>query len=373
MLSTIYKYYNSVTAPAGRAGSVTAGAPMPQAGAAMDIEAVMDRHGLNLSAARVFRLIDRLVYASRLRGVVDKRGVPYCYASKEWMAERLGKSVRTIARAIRDLKAAGLIECRRTRANAMLFITDYGTDSAAETTPATVPDEKPAERAPSRPTQAMRGTSGNDKNGTSKINTQSINNNCVSPIHPSNPRRDGTVGRDNHAHQPPERGTTRPGDNRQAERLRISDALSRQLSRTKDSAGDILPARNATVDWIAEAVASGRDIRVNGTSISAGQYWDVVRSVNGARLEDTLRTIAARDSQGMIKNRRAYLLSSVYNCALWDRFGGIEPRYAKADTGIARKNPALDYDQREYREEDFGEGFFVDLSKYDQEGGARDE
>ena len=35
----------------------------------------------------------------------------------------------------------------------------------------------------------------------------------------------------------------------------------------------------------------------------------------------------------------------------------------------AQPNPALNYAQREYKDEDFGEDFFVDLSKYDKEDG----
>ena len=43
---------------------------------------------------------------------------------------------------------------------------------------------------------------------------------------------------------------------------------------------------------------------------------------------------------------------------------------AAAGSGAEKaSNPALDYSQREYRDEDFGEDFFVDLSKYGKEGG----
>ena len=37
-------------------------------------------------------------------------------------------------------------------------------------------------------------------------------------------------------------------------------------------------------------------------------------------------------------------------------------------TSTAAANPALDYAQREYKDEDFGDDFFVDLSKYGEEG-----
>lgn len=41
---------------------------------------------------------------------------------------------------------------------------------------------------------------------------------------------------------------------------------------------------------------------------------------------------------------------------------------APAQPGRPGANPALDYAQREYRDEDFGDGFFIDLDKYGEEG-----
>lgn len=45
-------------------------------------------------------------------------------------------------------------------------------------------------------------------------------------------------------------------------------------------------------------------------------------------------------------------------------------RAGRARDGEKPANPALDYQQREYRDEDFGDDFFVDLSKYAEEGDA---
>ena len=39
-----------------------------------------------------------------------------------------------------------------------------------------------------------------------------------------------------------------------------------------------------------------------------------------------------------------------------------------AQPRAAPKNPALDYRQREYRDDQFGDDFYVDLSKYGEEG-----
>lgn len=41
---------------------------------------------------------------------------------------------------------------------------------------------------------------------------------------------------------------------------------------------------------------------------------------------------------------------------------------APAPARPERRNPALDYAQREYRDEDFGDNFFIDLDKYGEEG-----
>lgn len=314
--------------------------------------AVMDRYGINLSAARVLQLIERLVKASRQRGKLDKRGIPYCYASKEWMAGQIGKSERTIARAIRDLKAAGLIECKRTRSNAMLFITGYEIHATAEPEQPLIVDEaspsvdKPvastesepsvrAELPAAMPPYALENdthvTSGNDQNGTSNITSKS-NIPGTSSIHRStyHVRVRRVDGRDRYAHlsrKGKDSPTSPPSRERfEADRKRLSRLLWDQLAATGLYIGvlDTDSAIQATVRYIADAVAAKQDIQVNGVSISADQYWEVVSHIKATHLDETVRAIAARDSLGMIRNKRAYLLSSAYNCALWDRFSEVE-------------------------------------------------
>lgn len=330
---------NAVTVSEGRADTV------------IDI-AVMDRYGINLSAARVLQLIERLVKASRQRGKLDKRGIPYCYASKEWMSGQIGKSTRTIARAIRDLKAAGLIECKRTRSNAMLFITGYEIHGTAEPEqppkvdaaspcadkPAASSESEPSVRAElpaAMPSYALENdthdTSGNDQNGTSNITSKS-NIPGTSSIHRStyHVRVRRVDGRDRYAHlsrKGKDSPTSPPSRERfEADRKRLSKLLWDQLAATGLYCGvfDTDSAIQATVRYIADAVAAKQDIQVNGVSISADQYWEVVSHIKATHLDETIRAIAARDSLGMIRNKRAYLLSSAYNCALWDRFSEVE-------------------------------------------------
>ena len=78
--------------------------------------------GISTTAAIVLFWINRYVSASRIRGVVDRRGTPYSYASQETIAHKVGRSVRTVERATAELKRAGMIEVRRTRKFAHTFV-----------------------------------------------------------------------------------------------------------------------------------------------------------------------------------------------------------------------------------------------------------
>ena len=308
MLQAIYNNYNSVTAPERRAG------------ADMDIVDVMERYAINLSAARVLKVIDRLVQASLRRGVKDRRGIPYCYASKEWIAGQLGKSLRTIARAIHDLKAVGLIECKRTRSNAMLFITGYEASATAAHERAAAREATVAREASSCPARDTSGASGNATNGTSNILPQSNNIPDTSSIHRSN-TREPDDGRDRSAHMAEVKAQAIPRAHFEAERRRIYNELRGQLIRTGAQDDDMIGPCVTSARYIADLVAAKQDVKVNGITLSSGQYWEVVQHVNGGHLCETIRAIAARDCLGMIRNKRAYLLASAYNCAIWDRFG----------------------------------------------------
>lgn len=342
---------------------------------------IMDRYGINLSAARVLKVVDQLVYASRLKGTKDRRGIPYCYASKEWMAGKIGKSLRTVARAIRDLKAAGLIECRRTKGNAMIFITGYelnGTSEGVRTESARTPsaatahdgavaraEEQPASAAggacyahetatngtscagASRTHFAMDGTSQTATNGTSNYNTLSYNRQPHNPSIVLSPRAG--------------KGKTDDGEAIRAERRRIYDEMRERMIQHIDIGSEEYGAANTLCRYIADAVATKQAIRVNGADLPAEQYWETVGNIrDGGNLCEMLRRVADMDRQGAIRNRRAYLLSSAYNCALWDGVSGL--RAAPGNGKREWKNPALDYAMREWEEPD--EGYFYGTPKW---------
>ena len=344
----------------------------------IDVNSVMMEKGISATAARVLSIVNRFVHASRMKGIRDGRGIPYSYASREAIAQRVGKSVRTVARAMAELKAAGLIEVKRTRRNAHVFICYYG----------------------------VCGTSGSAENGTSNnSNTKNINNNQVhNPIYLRNTETvngqmsmDGLLnsataeGKGTQAaktagdagqqrqqegqreQQPKEnssRGTASSGQQRPAAEEQRQDAprdaatihgsASAEAVNRDRTKGRPTPKRQqptkaekeaarqrykrhlmerlckwcpwdadsweeydrleGLADMIADAVsADSRVIKVNGCSLTAAQYWNVVQNIeNSFNLMDMFDRINTAEVCSGVRNTRAYTLAAVYNAVQWD-------------------------------------------------------
>jgi len=296
----------------------------------VNVNAVMMERGISATAARVLFEVNRLVNSSRRNGKKDKKGIAYCYASKGALALKVGKSKRTIDRAIAELKAAGLIESRRTTRNAHIYITYYG----------------------------LYGTSANANNGTSNnSNSKSYNLLDTSIHHHKMPEGQNITADDvkkceGNAHnetpaatpgtkettQSKEKGYTpckgKPTPKRRqritkAEKQAAAAKYTRLLEQKLDmyNLWWLLPdedvqeeykQRNSLIDLIANAMSvQGRRIRVNGADLTVEQYWQVVQNISGEAIDglfDRLKTAAVCTG---ITNMRAYTLASVYNAVLW--------------------------------------------------------
>jgi len=294
------------------------------------VDDAMMKYGISLSAALTLKYINRYVNASRLHCKADKRGVPYCFASKEKLAERIGKSKRTVARAIAELKAAGLIESRRTKGLAHIYITCYGLD----------------------------GTCKGGKDGTYNNNPYKSYNNKSTSFYPHKmaeghaktaddvKKCEGYAHDETPAATPAAKETTqsvekkgytpckgRPTPKRKritkAEKKAAAEKYSRILEGRLGMANPywLLPdadvqeeyqRRYSLIDLIANAMSiRGRQIRVNGAELTVEQYWQVVQNISEEAIEglfDRLKTAAVCTG---ISNMRAYTLASVYNAVLW--------------------------------------------------------
>lgn len=297
----------------------------------VNVNTVMMEHGISATAARVLYVVNRYVNSSRRHMKKDKRGISYCYASKERIAQDIGKSKRTVDRAIAELKAAGLIESRRTTRNAHIYITYYG----------------------------LYGTSANAADGTSNNNSLKSYNNKSTSFYPHkmaeghNKTADDLKKCEGYAHDEtpaatPAAAETTEGEVKKgytpckgkptpkrrqritkAEKQAAAEKYSRLLERKLDmyNLWWLLPdediqeeykQRNSLIDLIANAMSvQGRRIRVNGADLTVEQYWQVVQNISGEAIEglfDRLKTAAVCTG---ITNMRAYTLASVYNAVLW--------------------------------------------------------
>lgn len=289
----------------------------------IDVNSVMMEKGISATAARVLYMINRFVHASRMKGIRDKRGIPYSYASRETIAQKIGRSARTVARAIAELKAAGLIEVKRTKRNAHIFLCYYG----------------------------ACGTSGNAENGTSNnSNIKNINNGIS--IYPHKPQNDnGQLSKDgllNSASATAEeqckqqtKDEQRPGKDRTKgrptpkQRKRLTKAEKemvrrRYLQYLEDRLGlndggwcdfyDEYKRVKTLAAMIADAMsASSHKIKVNGCYLTMQQYWDVVQNIEyNGNIAGLIERVYAAETCSKVINLRAYVLASVYNAVQWD-------------------------------------------------------
>lgn len=294
----------------------------------INVNAVMMERGISATAARVLFEVNRLVNTSRHKGKKDRRGVAYCYASKVTLAAKVGKSERTIARAIAELKAAGLIESRRTTRNAHIYLTYYGTD----------------------------GTSANANNGTSNNNSiKSYKKDYTSFYHDKKRLTDNKAADDaksavslarigaasaenvkDEQHKTVKAGKGVPTPKRRnriskREKQAAKEKYSRLLEQKLDMANfwwllpdediqDEYRRRYGLIDLIAEAMAvPGRQIRVNGAGLTVEQYWNVVQDITPDAIRGIFDRLKTAEVCTGITNVRAYTLASVYNAVQWHK------------------------------------------------------
>ena len=297
----------------------------------ISIDAVMMEKGISATAARVLYHVNRFIHASRMKGIKDGRGIPYSYASREAIAARVGKSARTVARAIAELKAAGLIEVQRTRRNAHIFMCYYGacgTSAAAENGTSNNSNTKNINNISAKSirlhnTEAVPGQISVD-GFINSASAMAENTPQEPPREAQRPAPSMAANRDRTKGRPTPKRPQRPTmADRERARQRYKDHLTEAL-RLDDLAWGVFPEEYKRLDTLSDMIADamsieGGQIKVNGCYLTAAQYWEVVQHIqyneNIARLFDRIET---REVCHGIVNKRAYALASVYNAVQWD-------------------------------------------------------
>ena len=304
----------------------------------INIDHVMREYSISATAARALFHINRYIYASRRGGKRDAKGVAYCYASRNALAEAIGKSRRTADRAIAELKAAGLITLQRTRHNGHIYLTAYSIDSAS----------------------AVNGASGSATNGISNINHKSLSPIAdISILQDKTPVRTaqeadmaakaaddaknagvttriatptGKKMQDEKRKDSKKKNRPTPKQRKRitkAEKEAAREKYSRLLERKLDMANpywmmsdpeiaDEYRRRYSLIDLIAEAMSvKGRQIRVNGAGLSPEQYWQMIQNISPEAIDGLFDRLYAAEAIGGITNKRAYTLAAVYNAVQW--------------------------------------------------------
>lgn len=307
----------------------------------INIDHVMKEYSISATAARALFHINRYIFASRRGGKRDAKGIAYCYANHNAIAEAIGKSRRTADRAIAELKAAGLITLQRTRHNGHIYLTAYSVDSAS----------------------AVNGTSGSATNGTSNIAFKNLNHIAdISILQHKTPAEAPQIAakaaddakiaeasariatpaakkmQDNEQRTVKKGETPKKGRPTAKRRQRITKAAKeaakekyrRLLEQKLEMANpywmlsdpdvkEECQRRYSLIDLIAEAMSvKGRQIRVNGAGLSVDQYWYVVQNISEKAIDGLFDRLYTAEAIGGITNKRAYTLAAVYNAVQWD-------------------------------------------------------
>lgn len=293
------------------------------------VDDAMMKYGISLSAALTLKYINRYVNASRLHCKLDRRGIPYCFASKEKLAQRIGKSKRTVARAIAELKAAGLIESRRTKGLAHIYITCYGLDGICKSG-----NNGTCNNNPNKSFNNISTSIHLDKVTEGQEKTADDVKKCEENAHDETPAaaaaaKETTESEEKKGYTPCKGKPTPKRRQRltKAEKEAAREKYRRMLERKLDMANPLwmIPSLDdeyrqyqSLIDTLADALSvRGRGIRVNGAELTVEQYWQVVQNISGKAIDglfDRLKTAAVCTG---ITNMRAYTLASVYNAVLW--------------------------------------------------------
>lgn len=290
---------------------------------------LLDR--LSRNATLLFEVINELGNGSGSRD----RG--YIYASRQYMADRLHCSTRTITRAMLELKRAGYVHERRMGRglNNRIYIAaiqsgnNEGGNKSAGTEAETICQVKSGQIVTSHNNPYI------DKNTSTSIYPQGISQNdkteqsaekpaFVTPAGKSENSQDKRQDRTKHASTPRSPRFDRIA-RKMAARSKYYALLSARLKLSEPEywAGNFCEFRDeyeavvSSTRVIANAMSSGRKIAVNGALLHPEEYW---LPLNAALTPEVIWEAMSRWNtarmNGAIRNPNAYLLAVIYNACV---------------------------------------------------------
>ena len=295
-----------------------------------NINHMISSTGISSTAARLYFEINRCVNISRNRGIRDRRGVSYCYASKQYLADKINRSTRTVARCISELVSAGMIVCKRTKRNAHIYVAWYGS-------------VEPAEGVSSD----NNVTSRSDENGTSIIGEKSFNYTdtksivlCNSSVEldssdsiSKNSQVKQTVTPQPTRQRTHERKPRITKEIRQKAKERYYRMIANKLGLTNSDwwqFPDEHQRMQALANLLSDALSiPSRQFRINGCNLTRDQYWQVVQGMTLETVADIPDRVEHYRITSGVKNLTGYICAAVYNACMYERFSnGASPSIA---------------------------------------------
>lgn len=269
---------------------------------------------MTYSAERLYRIITGLMIASERSGHTGINGKPFVYANQSKLAAKMGKSLSTVERSIRELKALGLISVKRTRGNGHIYLTGEETENPAN-----------------------NGKSFSVNDGSRTVKNGGYNN----PYRDKHNKTDAIASCLENAHSRMcETGSDEPTiaggiirkgkptrkhsrkteiEKRKAARRRYYEFMTAKMKLHDsyfawfDEDGSEYRRKNLLCEIVAGAMADSKPIRVNGATLSPGEYWHVVKEIEESTAEETLFRVQQHAEDKAIPRFREYLLSALYN------------------------------------------------------------
>lgn len=263
---------------------------------------------MTYSAERLYGIIKGLMIASK------RSGKPYVYANQSKLAAKMGKSLSTVERSIRELKALGLISVKRTRGNGHIYLTGEETENPANNGKSFSVNDG---------SRTVKNGGYNDpyRDKCNRIEAiASISENAHSRMCDTG-SDEPTISVGIIRKRKPTRKHSRKTEieKRKAARQRYYELMAAKMKLHDsyyafyDEDGTEYRRMNMLCEIVAGAMADGKPIFVNGVKKSVGEYWHMLKHIEEHTAAETIYRVQRMAEEKEIPRFKEYILTALYN------------------------------------------------------------
>lgn len=272
---------------------------------AMDLTYVLRGYELSNTSRVIYGLLEGLSRASAANGK------PYTYISRQSIADRCGVCEKTVRNALKQLNAVGLITEKRMGRGLNNHIFVFLPKTPQE-------EKKKTVEAADHSIFQSRTV----KNPVLYNNGEKVINSIDRSIYPTNDNKDAASPQNTAPKGKPTNKRPRINyDAKKKAKQRYKEYLYQRLKVNElkeewiwvndiDRLNSEIDSIEKTIELIASIAAGKGKIMVSGALLSSQAWWYGVKNITQDRIFETLRRVYDAKS---VKNRKAYLLASLYN------------------------------------------------------------